>query len=512
MTTQAPTARSILIAALGGEGGGVLAEWITALIRSAGFLVQATSIPGVAQRTGATTYYIEYCPVPAAELGDRRPVFALTPVPGQVDVMLASELMEAARAVQNGYVTPDRTTLIASAHRIYATTEKIAMEDGRFDAGRALKVLHDLSQRAIVFDMERASEQAGTVINAVLFGALAGSNMLGLDRTLFEAVIKGSGRAVGPNLKGFELGFSAARDGFAPPAEGVAASTLPAPRHGALGVAARFPIETQFVVESGYARCLDFQDARYAADYLAKVAALLAQDKALGGSSRGWRLTREGARFLALRMTFEDVMRVADLKSRPSRFAAVRAETRAKDGEPLHITDYLKPGPEELCAMLPPAWAERVLRYVRAHGGAHRYHVGIHLRSHTITGYLMLRLLARLRILRRRSSRFEQESRLTERWWQAVGKAAAIDYAFAIEVAHCADLVKGYGSTYRRGVENFERVFGVVVEPAIARGQNAEAETLGARQAALANPDGDDLVRYLEARVLPPPQRERLSA
>jgi len=46
---------SILIGALGGEGGGVLAEWLVAVATKAGYVAQSTSIPGVAQRTGATT-------------------------------------------------------------------------------------------------------------------------------------------------------------------------------------------------------------------------------------------------------------------------------------------------------------------------------------------------------------------------------------------------------------------------------------------------------------------------
>src|SRR5262249_32902831 len=57
---------SILIAALGGEGGGVLTDWIVAAAAELGFPVQSTSIPGVAQRTGATTYYIEIVPVAGA--------------------------------------------------------------------------------------------------------------------------------------------------------------------------------------------------------------------------------------------------------------------------------------------------------------------------------------------------------------------------------------------------------------------------------------------------------------
>src|SRR5262249_43970756 len=66
---------TVLIAALGGEGGGVLTNWVVAAAARHGLAVQSTSIPGVAQRTGATTYYVEVMPTPAAELGGRRPVF-----------------------------------------------------------------------------------------------------------------------------------------------------------------------------------------------------------------------------------------------------------------------------------------------------------------------------------------------------------------------------------------------------------------------------------------------------
>ena len=61
MTDQALPLR-ILIHALGGEGGGVLMNWIVSAATAAGRKVQATSVPGVAQRTGSTTYYIEIAP------------------------------------------------------------------------------------------------------------------------------------------------------------------------------------------------------------------------------------------------------------------------------------------------------------------------------------------------------------------------------------------------------------------------------------------------------------------
>ena len=124
---------SLLIAALGGEGGGVLTDWIVAAAPSAGLPVQSTSIPGVAQRTGATTYYIEIFPTRHAELGGRSPVLALAPGVGDVDMVVASELLEAGRAISKGFVTADRTLLISSTSRVYLTVEKMQMADGRYD-------------------------------------------------------------------------------------------------------------------------------------------------------------------------------------------------------------------------------------------------------------------------------------------------------------------------------------------------------------------------------------------
>ena len=96
---------TILIAALGGEGGGVMADWLIDAATRSGYPAQSTSIPGVAQRTGATTYYLEIFPVQRDKLNGKEPVLSLTPSPGNVDLMIASELIEAGRAMQNGYVS-----------------------------------------------------------------------------------------------------------------------------------------------------------------------------------------------------------------------------------------------------------------------------------------------------------------------------------------------------------------------------------------------------------------------
>ena len=82
----------------------------------------------------------------------QEPVFALMPVPGEVDVVIASELMEAGRAVQRGLVTADRTTLIASTHRVYSMIEKSALGDGRVDSAAIIDACEGASKKLVQGD------------------------------------------------------------------------------------------------------------------------------------------------------------------------------------------------------------------------------------------------------------------------------------------------------------------------------------------------------------------------
>ncbi len=190
----------------------MLTGWIIAAAASEGLPVQSTSIPGVAQRTGATTYYIEIFPRPWRELGGKRPVMALSPGIGDVDVVVASELLEAARTVAAGFVTPDRTLAIASTHRSHAIAEKMAMGDGRLDVAKLAGEVTKNAREAILFDMEAAARSAGAMINAVMLGAIAASGRLPMPVEAFAAAIRADGKAVEANLRGFAAGLAAARE------------------------------------------------------------------------------------------------------------------------------------------------------------------------------------------------------------------------------------------------------------------------------------------------------------
>jgi indolepyruvate ferredoxin oxidoreductase beta subunit len=472
-TTLPPRSLTVLIAALGGEGGGTMADWLMHAATACGYPAQATSIPGVAQRTGATTYYLEIYPVRREVLGASEPVMSLTPSPGNVDVMVASELLEAGRALQNGFVSPERTTLIASTHRIYATVEKMQMADGRFPEERVLAAARQLSKAAVLFDMRQLAQDSGTVINAVLFGAIAGCGALPLPREACEAAIRRSGKGAEASLRGFAAGFDIAA--------GKTRTPQPAPR--------ALPPETREILELGASRLRDYQGEAYAGLYRERIASLGEADPKLVG---------EVGRQLALWMTYEDIIRVADLKTRRSRFARVRREVGAKDGEPLVVIDYLKPGVEEVASLLPAALGRRLLAWAQRNGKLDAYNVGLHVRTSGVPGYLLVRALAWLRPWRPRSLRYAEEQALIERWLVAVREAAPRSTALALEIVECAGLLKGYGETHRRGRGNFLAILDALVEnPAAADPADQAVAIHKAREAALADPEQKALERAL---------------
>jgi indolepyruvate ferredoxin oxidoreductase beta subunit len=509
MEAQLPKMRPITIAvvALGGEGGGVLADWIVDLAQHGGYLAQATSVPGVAQRTGATVYYVELFPNSAARTAQREPVLGLMPMPGDVEVVLASELMEAARAVERGFVTPDKTLLIASTHRVYAMTEKIALADGRVEPAALLAGCREAARQLVAFDMAAIADAAGSVVSAVLFGALAGSAALPFPRAGFEAAIRRGQVGVEPSLAAFSAGFEAARTdhpAMPPPSSPGAAATLPPPElRELLDRAARdFPGEARAVVTPALERLRDYQDADYAREFLARLAPFRELEQR-HGDGRG-ALLAETARQLALAMTYEDTIRVADLKIRASRFARVRAEAEIKDGQLLEIAEFFHPRTQEIADTLPAPLGRWLLRTSWARRAVDRTtRRGRVIRSTSIGGFLALYALSRLRPLRRRSLRFASEQAALTAWLGLVAQTARDDYALALQVARMRGLVKGYGDTHERGQAKFDRL--VALLPQLGGRSDASELLEGLIKAALADEAGQALERAIaDAAALAP--------
>jgi indolepyruvate ferredoxin oxidoreductase beta subunit len=488
---------NIAILAMGGEGGGVLADWIVDMAEHSGYLAQTTSVPGVAQRTGATIYYVELFPEDAARTSGKDPVMALMPVPGEVDVVIASELMEAGRAITRGLVTPDRTTLIASTNRVYSMTEKTAMADGRVDAGSLLKAGTDAARSFIGYDFARLAEEHRSVISATLFGALAASGALPFSRKQFEEAIKSSGISVDSSLKAFAAGLDAAGSS-APvevaPAEPSVPKLGPALQELAARITAQFPAPSHPIVTAGIERLADYQDVSYAAEYLDKLLSIKELEQQYGAGN--CTLLRETARYLALWMSYEDAIRVADLKTRRTRFERVQQEARATSKQVLEIHEFLYPRIEEFADIMPAALGARILKSRWMRSLANRFAgKGKILKTTSLTGFLQLYWVASLRPSRRKTLRFKREIEQIDQWLAHVKELAPVNYDLACEVAECPRLVKGYGETHERGSRNFELLMQAL--PALRQQKNAASQLKSLREAALADDTGEKLAAAL---------------
>jgi len=497
---------TILVAALGGQGGGVLAEWLVDAAAHAGYRAQSTSIPGVAQRTGATTYYIEIFPTPARALSGREPVFSLLPVAGGIDVLVASELLETARIVQSGMTDATRTTIVTSSSRTLTTAEKMSLGDGRFASDPLRDVARAESRRFVAFDMDAAAREAGTVVSAVMFGALAATGMLPFGRDACEAAIDAMDVGAKASRRGFARGFELT----ASEPSGPVVAVEPA-RTKAIDIAAAidaFPASCRDIVVAGYRRLVEFQGTSYAELYLERLAAIRDAERKLDAQAQyDAAITRETARFLALWMAFDDIVRVAQLKCRPSRFARVRREVGAGEHDIVRIIDLFKPGVPEIAGLLPASSARAMNAWDRRRQarGKRPVAIALHLRSDGVVGFAVLRMLAALRGLRPRMSRYAEEQEAIGRWLAAIAAALASDWPCAYEVALCGRLVKGYGETNARGKRNLAHIVGHLAgDRAFASPTERARAIRDAREAALADEGGRGLDAALARHGAPP--------
>ncbi len=448
----------LAILAVGGQGGGVLTSWIEDVARANGYLAQATSVAGVSQRTGATVYYIEMAPATSGQ-----PVFSLMPAAGDVDVMIAAELMEAGRAILRGFVTPDRTTLIASTHRMLAVSEKIAPGDGIANAEEVLAAA-DVAARAVLkADFDALAVKAGSVISASLLGALAASGTLPFPRAAFEAAIRAGGRGAEASLHAFAAGFEAVVSGAAPapklekPTQPVPSVQGPARLLGEwqqlMARVAALPEPARALAEAGLVKVVGFQDPAYGAAYLTRLEALARADHA------PFVFTTQAAKYLANAMAYDDIIRVADAKTRAGRSGRIAAEMGKRETHLMQVTEFLHPRAEELVSLLPAKmgarWAANPARMATVDRW---FNKGRRIRSDRLTGFLTLYLLGGLTWWRPRTLRHAREMAHLQAWLDRALAMLPKNYDLAVEILRTRRLVKGYSDTHARGLSKFDRV------------------------------------------------------
>jgi indolepyruvate ferredoxin oxidoreductase beta subunit len=493
----------LTIAALGGQGGGVVTDWLVMTARRAGYFVQATSVPGVAQRTGATIYYLEFFPRSDAPEG-REPIMALMPNPGDVDIVVASEWMEAGRAINRGLVTQDRTTLIASTHRDYTIGEKVALGEGRASSRELFEIASAAAAKLIGFDMVKVADSAGGRISAVILGSIAGAGVLPWEIEEYHHAIRESGVGVDASLAAFEAGRQAAIAASAKPLTAAAwpdhHGTIDSSDYTLQAVSAplrqriehRFPAALHELLGMAAARLADYQDDAYVSLFLDRIERVAAIDASMSDDGK---LTAATARSLALWMSFEDVMRVAQVKTRRGRAERIRREVQAGVEDLVEVREFVKPRVEEICGTLPAGLGRRLLASARAHRVLVRFTAGRRISTTSIGGFALLRSIAALRRLRRGSLRYQIENARIDAWLKQIAEIAPRNQTLAVELAECQTLVKGYGDTHERGWSSFSQLS--TLASTLVGEPDGAARLRALREAALADDSGAQLERAI---------------
>lgn len=492
----------LAVLAVGGQGGGVLADWITDTAERNGYVAQSTSVAGVAQRTGATIYYVEM-----ARNTGRLPVFALSPSQGDVDILIAAELMEAGRAIIRGFVTPERTTLIASSHRIAAVSEKIEPGDGRASSAKVQATAEAAAKHFIAFDMEKIAADNGSMISASLLGALAGSGSLPFTRESYEQAVSAGGRGVRASLAAFAAAYDRARGIAGAASSDKTVEKLAAPETGSGAtakvsgpenllqgwqqLAARIdalPAPVRDMAMRGLKKVVDYQDIAYGGEYLDRLDRAVALDSA----DHGHALSISAAKHLANAMCYDDMIRVADLKTRSTRDRRVRREVGVKEGTVLQVTEYFHPRIEEFCGTLPAGLGSYIENRPKLAAFLdRRINRGRHIRTDSFAGFAALWVIGGLRRWRRRLLRHKVETAHLERWYDLALGEVGQDYALAVEILNCRRLIKGYSDTHARAQSKFDRVLSALD---MLEGQDDAADWIRRlREAALKDEKGDML-------------------
>jgi indolepyruvate ferredoxin oxidoreductase beta subunit len=221
--------------------------------------------------------------------------------------------------------------------------------------------------------------------------------------------------------------------------------------------------------------------------YLDRLKQIAELDKRDGGGSG--RLLTETARELALGMAYEDTVRVAELKIRPSRFARVRAEVQAADGQIIEIAEFLHPRAQEIADTLPAGLGRWLLNSGWPRRFVERFtQSGRVVKTSSIRGFLQLYFVAALKPTRRRSLRYANEQKFISDWLNTITSVAASNYALATEIATTRTLVKGYSDTHERGRARYDTMMQML--PRIMEAPDPAATLAALRKAALTDDTG----------------------
>ena len=477
----------ILIPAVGGQGGGVLTEWLLQAFEAEQYDVQSISLPGLAQRGGSTTYYLEAYPLAEGE----DVIFSQFPVPGDVDLIVSQEFLELGRVLEKGYGS-ENTVIISSTHRMYSTEEKLPIASGIYEDEKLFEFANEFSNLFIGLNVLSLAKQNGMnelASNAILLGALSASGALPIGKESYERAIEKAAVSVNSNLKAFEIGFNHVVENNS---AGKLQNTNPEPDYDELNyinpsdiekinglkkeLFALYPEYLRPFIEEALYRLTDYQGFWYAELFTEKIKNFLEIESK--NSNQDFKISEYIIKNLALLMTYEDGIRVSELKVRDRRFERIKKDMQISDDQIFEVIDYLKPEADEIYGLMPDIVVRPLVYFFNApvFGFLHkRGPVTVEQKPETTTffGFLRMWMLSKIKFMRPSSYRYKNEWQTIDLYISSVDKFASLDYSLGLSIANSGSIIKGYGRVRRRTRDSFHRLITNILEKSYEEGKHS---------------------------------------
>jgi indolepyruvate ferredoxin oxidoreductase beta subunit len=187
--------KSILFAGVGGQGILRASDIICEVIMEAGLDVKKSEVHGMAQRGGCVTSHVRY----------GKKVYSPLAETGSIETLISFEKMEALRYLR--FIKKD-AAIIVNTEEIYPPA--VNMGDAPYPKD-AISFLNKHYGKVVNFNAAELAQKAGNIktANVVLLGAL--SNLMNIDQSIWQSVIKKSfpEKLVKINLAAFQMGMDA---------------------------------------------------------------------------------------------------------------------------------------------------------------------------------------------------------------------------------------------------------------------------------------------------------------
>ncbi|MFK7755184.1 MAG: DUF6537 domain-containing protein, partial [Sedimentitalea sp.] len=253
------------------------------------------------------------------------------------------------------------------------------------------------------------------------------------------------------------------------------------------------PAPVQDIARAGALKVVDFQDCAYGAHYLDRLEKIIKVDD----SAHNWQLSETAAKYIANAMAYDDIIRVADLKTRAPRLSRIQSEMGAGADNVIELTEFFHPRAEEIASLMPAKmgakWEDSPKRMALLN---RVFNKGRRLRTHSLRSFLMLHFLGGLKAYRLKTRRHMVEMAHLEAWLAQSLAPLDRDYALSVELLKNRRLIKGYSDTHARGLSKFATVMSTV---SLLEGRADAADWMARlREAALQDPAGKALDGAIE--------------